>query len=1286
MKRIIALAFALAAFVAASEDNGIYYIPSVQGERGAVPFTFNQKVYWFKPIDLSGTISMQSDVSWWFTPDSSTVDGVTVTIKKLSKPNEDYANPIVVTPKMTEEDILTKIKNARIPGSAEGAYNIAAAALAKSIYNEIQTKFIKENIETLAKSVQSAYLVSTEACSQNYTTDDGIPIRVVDNTNLDRIQSLSTDFSQIRGLRTRFTTEQGAGNVQIPKGSVIVQGSVAIGGGGDSSPTDAMSVTNLKYTAIENNKEVEKSVTTLAGWWYDYGADGGLRRDKVDSAFLSEFTLEDLMKETDDESRKKLNKQYLLMRTGDGRMNYMKMDSQLKAAVIADDWSITTNIHWGAVESGTLSLAGWTWGAASETLSEALLRDPSTVNPQQRYIDAVLVREITPGEYSMTNLVYYNFGDLYKISWSTNWNDAAKDIAAKEAEKVVNWNTNWVRLADNIASSQSKMKEYVDNSLNWSTNFFASTKDLNGSQAKIKDYIDGQVGMMTNMLSAVQSAIAATEGNISGTRDYIDRLMDFQSNVVISAELAKMNGSIEGVKQYVDDVFDWTTNFVLGIEQGRENGTIESMHTYVQDTFDWTTNLVFAIEAGRENGTIKSMKEFTEYSFALITNRLAAIERIIEDSQLPNVSDIPSYINTALDVETNVVINLKLAEMNKSIDSVKDYIDKNFDYFTNLVNTLNEAIKDQKTKIASIGEYAKADSEKAITEIDAIQEAVDKLGLDDVETISDFIEYQYDYETNLYAMIQSAKDNSSVQGVRDYVRATTDLMTNEISAIRGVIGDIDGVNSISDYLREYYAIQTNLIKKVKKIEGYKPEVFVNNITNFYTTVLNEITNWNIITNVFITYLDGKGDAGGGGGGGGGGVDAPLELPPTKDPYKEDFVKEEKTFDYFLPVKNGWMISQMTNDLWGIVNAEHALDNMSLYTNEARRAEIQGYEEAETNKMPVKVKLEQPKKDRDGNPILYGIEWMDYPSALVAITSEGIDKIVKWLKVMQTDNIFTLVASNTERVAMLQTSPYNVINANALLDNASIWTNDNFLAEVKGFQYAPYYSYPVKVMGSNNDEVEWTPIDQPDSVVAFDYGDGERLVYNRSLSRAIDYGVSSISNVWSLYGFNESVAGTAPRIGYDELGNKELEWKAEAKPDSEVPLDYAPYNTTFSSIERTDDYGVGSASNVWSVYGFRYAAEGTAPHVHTDEYGNRTLSWKPTTSAIRFVGNVGSNGTLNEAVVGYGAKTNTVTFASAADSNVKVDVQGDGNGNVTITIGVYYVTESNLNPSSGSSGL
>lgn len=390
------------------------------------------------------------------------------------------------------------------------------------------------------------------------------------------------------------------------------------------------------------------------------------------------------------------------------------------------------------------------------------------------------------------------------------------------------------------------------------------------------------------------------------------------------------------------------------------------------------------------------------------------------------------------------------------------------------------------------------------------------------------------------------------------------------------------------------------------------ENFVTNVFNHENFVTNAITqlhtieNWQVVTNYIVRYM--------GGGTSGGDNSTPPPIDPKNDPYHEDY-EEQKGDENILPLRNARHIVAISNEFFKVVSTEGALDGASLWTNDAARAEIAGFWQAKTNQTPVKVKLEQPKTDRDGNPIQYGIEWMDYPAALVAITSKDIEKIQKWLEVMKTENIFTLVASNTEKVAILQTSPYSVINANALLDNASIWTNNNHLAEVKGFQHAPYGTIPVKSTGAGGDELKWGHPATPDSENMVDVGQGGVAYYNRSLVKQ-------------------------------------------------------------------DGYGAVGTSNVWSLCGFENAKEREVPFAHTDEFGNKELKWGLTGNAVRVIGTDGS-----EAVIGEASRTNTLTFASAADSNVKVAVVGDGAGNVTVTFGVYYLQESNLNGGSGGgSGL
>lgn len=440
----------------------------------------------------------------------------------------------------------------------------------------------------------------------------------------------------------------------------------------------------------------------------------------------------------------------------------------------------------------------------------------------------------------------------------------------------------------------------------------------------------------------------------------------------------------------------------------------------------------------------------------------------------------------------------------------------------------------------------------------------------------------------------------------NWTEAVKHITTEEtIKIVNWTTNWVNHTQYVTNY-EDIVRITTNLVYHENFVTNiFNHENFVTNLfvhENFVTnaiTQLKTIENWQVVTNYIVRYM--------GGGTSGGDNFTPQPIEPKNDPYREEY-EEQKGDENILPLRNARRIVAMSNEFFKVVSTKGALDGASIWTNDTARAEIAGFWQAKTNQIPIKV-LVDGVKGANGESV-YAIDWADYPAELVAMTSKDIEKIQKWLDVMKTENIFTLVASNTEKVAMLQTSPYSVINANALLDNASIWTNNNHLAEVKGFQHAPYGTIPVKSTGAGGDELKWGHPATPDSENMVDVGQGGVAYYNRSLVRQ-------------------------------------------------------------------DGYGAVGTSNVWSLCGFENANEGEVPSAHTDEFGNKELKWGLTGNAVRVIGTDGS-----EAVIGVAAKTNTLTFASAADSNVKATVVGDGAGNVTVTFAVYYLQESNLNGGSG----
>lgn len=321
-----------------------------------------------------------------------------------------------------------------------------------------------------------------------------------------------------------------------------------------------------------------------------------------------------------------------------------------------------------------------------------------------------------------------------------------------------------------------------------------------------------------------------------------------------------------------------------------------------------------------------------------------------------------------------------------------------------------------------------------------------------------------------------------------------------------------------------------------------------------------------------------------------------------------------------------------------------------------------------------------------------------------------------------ENILPL--RNARHIVAMSNEFFKVVSTKGALDGASIWTNDAARAEIAGFWQAKTNQTPVKVLvegvkGANGESVyaiDWA--DYPAELIAMTAGDiNEIYEWWTKHSSVTNFLANIITNtealaelktntfeiidadrmldgesVWTngaaaveVKGYANAVENTSPVVGFDlETQKKVLEWQPIARPDSAVLVSQDSETPAINrSLEFVNDYGMFSATNVWRIYGFDTAPENTAPHVKVDEYGGRLLEWRATSGTIRVIGT-----DETEAVIGgETARTNTLTFASAADSNVKVTVVGDGAGNVTVTFGVYYLQESNLNGGSGGgSGL
>ena len=148
----------------------------------------------------------------------------------------------------------------------------------------------------------------------------------------------------------------------------------------------------------------------------------------------------------------------VLSRAKDGTLKYMPFghyDLKNAESTTVDGQSVVTN-----ETDGAISLYGWESSDGVESLADFLTVDRESADADDLPTYEVLAR-CTDGED--TSLAYLSLGNLYGVTWATNWTEAVEHITKEETIKIVNWTTNWVNYTENITN-------YYD-VVNWITNW-----------------------------------------------------------------------------------------------------------------------------------------------------------------------------------------------------------------------------------------------------------------------------------------------------------------------------------------------------------------------------------------------------------------------------------------------------------------------------------------------------------------------------------------------------------------------------------------------------------------------------------------------------------------------------------------------------------------------------------------------------------------------------------------------------------------------------------------------
>ena len=575
----------------------------------------------------------------------------------------------------------------------------------------------------------------------------------------------------------------------------------------------------------------------------------------------------------------------------------------------------------------------------------------------------------------------------------------------------------------------------------------------------------------------------------------------------------------------------------------------------------------------------------------------------------------------------------------------------------------------------------------------------------DITNTAGYVDALMAIETNVVVATKLAESNGSIRTVHEFVGETYDILTNKLYAIHDAIDgwpepekdEIDlEITNVAKYVQREMDFSPNLVIMTDKYEPVEMSIWV---TNMYEN-LQAINNWNVVSNFFFAYFGGLASSTVGGEG-----DVP-KIDPKDDPYSGDYESTE-TKDAMLPVKNARNIVAITNTPLEMIKAERIFDfdvidtncincaELGTSSNVYYLAQLRGFRNANAStgsKIPVKRKQEliQRPDAADYDPETtsgYGIDWMDYPDVLLALSSNDVERVLKWLNDNNISNIFNVVVSNADILAAMSTNLFGHVRAETLLDNDSVWTNGARQIEIKGYHSTAPFTVPYADWGEITNLVDRGGWD--------DQGWYEEVV---------DPATGATNEVW-----RENIVWV-PDWQEEVVEGKKMVWEKYPLADSEAWSRYgvASWCTLTNDILAVEDEETGNVKGsvkALSLYGFEGAnnaaiaykhyptsedPEGARPQLRwsspQDDYlpgedykyspisNGMDIKWTPAASALRVFGTDGS-----AAVVGRAAQTNTLTFASAADSNVQVGVQGDGNGNVTITIGVYYLNNASVQP-------
>ena len=267
--------------------------------------------------------------------------------------------------------------------------------------------------------------------------------------------------------------------------------------------------------------------------------------------------------------------------------------------IIADESSLTTN-----PATRTISIKGWGDKAEEQKLSDIMLAKPSEPKPDQPAEERVVLVRHTEG--STTNLELYAFGNMYKMSWSTNWNDAVKDIVdveqVKMGERMTNILYSTVGDPDTIYNRLMKLTERAEAVGDRVNDTYTHITNLTQSAAGDVDSFYSHITNLTQSARDSEEKAKSTYQHIltisESAENESDAIYDRITNVLYKAKTSQ---------EQADNAYTHLTNLI------KTAGNPEAVYHHI-------TNLTYKTHYTFITNVVEYMQTFENWTY--VTNYL----------------------------------------------------------------------------------------------------------------------------------------------------------------------------------------------------------------------------------------------------------------------------------------------------------------------------------------------------------------------------------------------------------------------------------------------------------------------------------------------------------------------------------------------------------------------------------------------------------------------------------------------------------------------------------------